>query len=99
MAASHAIHVVNWVGNSKTVLSRQACGKVDHIRRSACSIKKPNLIAIVGRFLPVWFFSSSSVIPILSVHRLSTVTITVTITVDQHSGLGLKITEEKVLPL
>ena len=31
-----ARRVITWVGNSKTVLPRQACGKVDHIMRLVC---------------------------------------------------------------
>ena len=33
MAASHTRNVVSWVGNRKTVLLRQSCGKVDHKER------------------------------------------------------------------
>ena len=44
------------------------------ILRKQKSIKKPNLIAIVGRFLPGWsFFPDLTRIKPLSVHRLSTV--------------------------
>ena len=49
------------------------------------SIKKPNFIAIVGRFLPVcFFFPDSTRIKPLSVHRLSTVIVN---TKAEHSIL------------
>ena len=48
--------------------------KIDNFTKKN-SVKKPNLIAIVGRFLPAYFFPDSTRIEPLSVPRLSTVRI------------------------
>ena len=45
------------------------------ILRKNSQLKKPNIIAIVGRFLPVRFFPDSTRIELFSVPRLSTVII------------------------